>query len=117
MTTQVTSPPTAPRLRADDPRVAGVNCLLAAFTTAPFLILRPLARLGEDGAGGYVAATVMIDVGQGPSPFDLATVRLTVACLLAVGASASDPGGLCARLSTAADQAEAQARALVGALH
>lgn len=99
---------------ADDPQVGAVACILLAFEKAgaPTVVFRPLARLGED----FVAATVMIDVGAGPLPFDLETARLAARCLRA------DPpfegaADLAARLTLAADQAEAQARRLMSALH
>lgn len=112
MPTQVTTaPPAAPH---EDAQVAGVACLLLALeaVAADRLVFRPLARLGED----FVAATVMIDVGEGPLPFDLASVRLAAQALRF---DPPFPGAVAvaARLALAADQAEAAARRLVSALH
>jgi hypothetical protein len=110
MTSQVTA--AAPPY--EDAQVAGVACLLLALEKADTarVVFRPLARLGED----FVAATVMIDVGEGALPFTLESVRLAALCLRA------DPPfpasvGLAARLSSAADQAEAAALRLMSALH
>lgn len=111
MTTQVTA--TAP-VAVDDPQVGAVACILLAFekAAAAAVVFRPLARLGED----FVAATVMIDVGGGPLPFDLETARLAARCLRA---DPPFPGAadLADRLILAADQAEAQALRLMSALN
>lgn len=99
---------------ADDPQVACVACILLAFEKADAgrIVFRPLARLGED----FVAATVMIDVGEGALPFDLETARLAADCLRA---DPPFPGAadLAGRLTLAADQAEAQALRLMSALN
>lgn len=111
MTTQVTA---AAPSAADDPQVLGVACILLAFEKAgaAAVVFRPLARLGED----FVAATVMIDVGEGALPFDLETARLAADCLRA---DPPFPGAtdLAGRLTLAADQAEAQALRLMSALN
>lgn len=110
-TPAVTSAPAA----ADDPQVAAVACILLAFekAAAAAVVFRPLARLGED----FVAATVMIDVGGGPLPFDLETVRLAVRCLRADPPLDCPAEDMADRLSLAADQAEAQALRLMSALN
>ena len=98
----------------DDRQVLGCACLLMAFeaASAAAVLCRPLARLGDD----FVAATVMIDVGEGALPFDLETVRLAAQCLRA---DPPFPGAadLADRLNLAADQAEAQALRLMSALN
>ena len=98
----------------EDRQVAGVAALLMALELADGrrLVFRPIARLGED----FVAATVMIDVGEGPLPFDLEAVRLAATCLRF---DPPFPGAvpIAARMTLAADQAEASARRLMAALH
>lgn len=113
MTTQVTTP------RAADCALArGAACLLLALNRAgpAAVVIRPLARLGEDDRGAFVAATVMIDVGEGGLPFPLEVVGLAVAALR------DDPplpgfGDVADRLDLAARQARAQAQRLLSTLH
>lgn len=116
MTTPAATP--SPPSVHEDVQVAGVACLLLALEVADArrLAFKPIARLGEDDRGGFVAATVMLDVGEGPLPFDLDAVRLAATCLRF---DPPFPGAvaIAARLGLAADQAEASARRLMSALH
>lgn len=106
--------PAADPLQHEDAQVVGVACLLLALERAgPAVRFQPLARLGDD----YVAATVLIDVdGSGGLPFALEDAGLAALCLR------DDPpfpgaADVAARLTTAIDQARAQALRLVEGLH
>jgi hypothetical protein len=118
MTTPAAADTTVAPPPYEDTQVVGVACLLLALEVADArrLVFKPIARLGEDDRGGFVAATVMIDVGEGPLPFDLECVRLAATCLRF---DPPFPGAvaIAVRLSLAADQAEASARRLMSALH
>lgn len=98
----------------EDAQVSGCASLLLALEVADArqLVFKPIARLGED----FVAATVMIDVGEGPLPFDLDCVRLAATCLRF---DPPFPGAvaIAVRMALAADQAEYSARRLMAALH
>ena len=118
MTTPALAPPlpTAPVVvDGHDPvGVAGTACLLLAIEAcdARRFVCRPLAHAFD----GFVAATVMIDLGEGPLPFPLDVVRLTATCLRAdppfAGSDALADG-----LDLAADQAEAAVALLLGSLN
>lgn len=114
MTTPAAADTTAAPPPHEDAQVVGVACLLLALEVADArrLVFKPFARLGED----FVAAAVMIDVGEGPLPFNLECVRLAAMCLRF---DPPFPGAvaIAVRLSLAADQAEASARRLMSALH
>lgn len=116
MTTPSAAGPTPPFY--EDARVKAVACLLLALeeTDPARLVFTPLARLGEDDRGGFVRATVMIDLGEGPLRFDLESVRLA-AQALRFDPPFPDAAAVAARMALAADQAEASARRLVSALH
>lgn len=111
MTTQLAVDPTPP---AESALVVGVACLLLALEKADPARVRfqPVARLGDD----FVAATVMIDVGDGALPFQLEVARLAAGCLRADPPFPAAPE-LAARLSTAADQASAPALRLLDGLN
>ncbi|MFC5346288.1 hypothetical protein ACETK8_15890 [Brevundimonas staleyi] len=100
--------------RHDDAEAVGVACLLLAIEASDTrrVVVRPLAH----ETGGMVAATVMIDVGDGPLPFPLGAVRLAAACLRA------DPPfagaiELAASLDHAVDQAETAVTQLLRSLN
>lgn len=107
--------PTAVRPRPfEGAQVTQVACLLLAIEAADLrkLVFKPIARLGED----FVAATVMIDVGEGAVPFDLECIRLAAQALR------FDPpfpaaDAIADRMSLAADQAQAAALRMMAALH
>lgn len=111
MTTHLAVDPTPP---TEGTVVVGVACLLLALEKADPAAVRfqPLARLGDD----FVAATVMIDVGEGAVPFELEVARLAAGCLRA-DPPFSAAADLAARLSFAADQAAAAALRLLDGLN
>jgi hypothetical protein len=103
--------PTSPA--AEDAQSEGVCCILLAIEGAGGAHVQPLARLGAD----YVAATVLIGVGDGGAlPFALEDAALVAKCLRA---DPPFPGAadLADRLDAALDQARAQALRLVGGLN
>lgn len=115
MTSLVAPPLVGAHRPNEDRQTDAAACLLLALEGADArrVVFKPIARLGD----GFVAATVMIDLGDGGTlPFDLECCRLA-AQALRFDPSFPGSAAVAAGIALAADQAEAQARRLMAALH